>query len=1040
MDVNKKLIRLFSMGLLLSSLPQPIVFAKTTEATTVTSDGVMTENTGTTVEDTPTSDTIAESDLPSVSDELFDQTNISENQNEMALSEVEDAPTTDNIVTQTTPLIEGRPGDTNYQLDADFANVLRQLYPSLGGPNTITPTDLAGITNLNLQSKNLTDLKGLEYFSNLTVLSINFNPIQNLDVSQNKKLENLYYEALSSHGIILNGTGVLDLSQNNQLKYLRIVRCGLTNINLSNNLILETLDLSNNQLQEINLNYNINLRTLEIGSNTALSGTLDLSKNRELTRISFSGNRQLTGLNLTGLNKLESLNVRVNGLTSIDLSTNVSLKTLIIDDNKLTALDVSALINIERIDAQNNEIPELDVSKNKVLDSLICYNNGMTKLEVSGADSLTVLNCSMNELTLIDVTQNNKLVTLSTYRNPLENNQLLIGRADNLTTLQCYENNLKTLDVTGYPKLESFSCYNNEIKELDLSNNTLLTTLNCSNNLLEDLNLSNNLLLDTLDCSTNQLSSLNITNLVVLRYLTANDNNLTSLINNRHDSLVTMRLSNNDFQSIDLTDFPALLTLELNNNYLNSINVSANILLSTLRIDNNNLAELNVSYCPNLSTLTAQNNHISDITSMYGLTRLRTMNIGGQTFELSAKEVSENQFLIDLLKTTASTGLTVTNGGTSGTSIYPAPTFSYEGDKFTIGGNVSRATIGERQVSFNYDRNSLVEGGTNANGKYFNGRIFFSDYGDLVGEIAPDLKKVRSGESTGWTWNISSISGATSSNIRPTLNLPAGLNLVPGSVKVNNVSVADSVLNGSTSLANLSGTQATKITFETEVTGSVNSWKEAQGNIAWTDDKTSDSYSLDVSGKVQVQDDEQSYTPSAEDLAILSTPEHFDYGRKNKSTIPQIFQLAPAQYLTNTKVPSDGFYMRVKDDRAISSGWKLTASLSDFRNTQGQKLPNGSGTSLTFSDMKIQSVLNRDTEQESIVNNSVGAPSTFDPTKTIFTGEAGQTFVSANNGEGQGTWQVQVPFDQVKLNLPADAGSRSNDYSATVTWSLDDAP
>jgi hypothetical protein len=47
-------------------------------------------------------------------------------------------------------------------------------------------------------------------------------------------------------------------------------------------------------------------------------------------------------------------------------------------------------------------------------------------------------------------------------------------------------------------------------------------------------------------------------------------------------------------------------------------------------------------------------------------------------------------------------------------------------------------------------------------------------------------------------------------------------------------------------------------------------------------------------------------------------------------------------YQSNTKVVTDGFYTRIKDDRAISTGWKLTAKLSDFKDSSNAPMPNGS--------------------------------------------------------------------------------------------------
>ena len=148
-------------------------------------------------------------------------------------------------------------------------------------------------------------------------------------------------------------------------------------------------------------------------------------------------------------------------------------------------------------------------------------------------------------------------------------------------------------------------------------------------------------------------------------------------------------------------------------------------------------------------------------------------------------------------------------------------------------------------------------------------------------------------------------------------------------------------------------------------------------------------------------------------------------------------------YQSNTNVVTDGFYTRIKDDRSVSTGWKLTAKLSDFKDSSNSLMPNGTGTSLKLENMSIERVTDRDTPQETIDPSPTGAdvPSSVQTTETLVAGQpTAKTLVSAQPNEGQDTWQLRMPFDKISLNLPANAGKKGTIYKAKLTWSLDDTP
>ena len=139
--------------------------------------------------------------------------------------------------------------------------------------------------------------------------------------------------------------------------------------------------------------------------------------------------------------------------------------------DKVTEIDVQGLEdptvcdeigyfrNLKTLDCSNNYdtpvekmITSLDVSQNTALTSLVCYYNQLTSLDVSKNTALTTLDCGSNLINSLDVTQNTVLTRLECYGNNLKS--LDISNNQALTYLNCGANPLKTLDVSNNLLLE----------------------------------------------------------------------------------------------------------------------------------------------------------------------------------------------------------------------------------------------------------------------------------------------------------------------------------------------------------------------------------------------------------------------------------------------------------------------------------------------------------------------------------------------------------------------------------------------------------
>lgn len=204
---------------------------------------------------------------------------------------------------------------------------------------------IAGITTMNIDNcyPSLTDLSGIEYFSNLEELYCSQLKIETLDVSSLKKLKQL------------------DCSDNGSLTALNV--SGLTN--------LEALYCDNTGLTSLDVSGLENLTQLWCSQSNSLE-TLKFGENDKLTELRcFECN--LSSLDVSSFTALETLDCSYNqNLTSLTLGNLAALTYLSCYNCQLSKLDVSGLTNLSDLNCEENKLSELDLKKNEKLTSLYC--------------------------------------------------------------------------------------------------------------------------------------------------------------------------------------------------------------------------------------------------------------------------------------------------------------------------------------------------------------------------------------------------------------------------------------------------------------------------------------------------------------------------------------------------------------------------------------------------------------------------------------------------------------------------------------------
>ena len=467
---------------------------------------------------------------------------------------------------------------TNFP-DANFRSYLLSEYPS----GVITTAQLNARDSLKLYNKGISNMKGVEYFTQLTYLYCYSNNISSIDVSSLTKL-----------------------------KYLNLGYNKLTSFNISdaNNSALEQLYLQNNQLTTVRIASHSNLRTLWVFGNTTLTGlycwrdaltNVDVTGCTGLKQLKIYNNYNLakiTGLaDCTALTWLDVEDTSFNDLSVVGSMT--KLETLLAGNTKITTLKTS----------HSGSLTKLEVAGDTLLTELICYYEDLTTLKVTGCTALKNLrcynnydlsaitglanctaleyldceDCAITELPGVDNMTN--LQTLWACNNQLEGNLtvtnkpylqfLRVSGNSGLTELRCPYNDLVSLDVTGCTALTFLDCeVNSRLTSIaGLTDCTAMTFFGCDNCAFTSLDMTFCPGLKSLYCYNNQLTSLNVTGLTELK-------NLNCKVNPDLGEIT------------GLSDCAAITYLECSNCGLTSLNVSHMSNLEELWCSNNLFTEL----------------------------------------------------------------------------------------------------------------------------------------------------------------------------------------------------------------------------------------------------------------------------------------------------------------------------------------------------------------------------------------------------------------------------------------------------------------
>ena len=543
---------------------------------------------------------------------------------------------------------------SNFPDDA-FREYLKKF--DINHDNKLASAERNAVKEIDVRSKNISNLYGIQFFPNLKSLICSNNQLTSLDVHENTALE-----------------------------YLACTQNKLTSLDVSNNTALDELYCYRNQLTSLDVRQNPALQTLCCYQNQLTS--LNVSKNAEL-EVLWCYENPLTSLDVRQNTQLKVLGCSENQLTSLDVSQNTALEYLACRQNKLASLDVSQTA-VRTLDARGNQI-DINVEETPRtfdLSTLPGFNvnraSGWNGGTVNG--NILTVNAGATKVTYDyycgkgrseTFTLNVKVVPDGTVTPPSGKGIRIYGEnfpnyefrrylKDNIDKnadgyLDDTELNIRKLDVSGqyianlkgiefFPNLETLYCFNNKLTSLDVSKNTKLETLWCSQNQLKKLDVSKNTALKILSCEKNLLTSLDVSWNTALEKLYCSQNQLTKLDVSKNSALWHLSCDDNQLTKLDVSQNQALKNLSCHTNQLTKLDVSKNTKLEKLWCYQNQLTELDVSQTA-VTELKASGNQIDinieetprtfDLSTLPGFDVTKAANWSGGTVSGKTLKVNE---------------------------------------------------------------------------------------------------------------------------------------------------------------------------------------------------------------------------------------------------------------------------------------------------------------------------------------------------------------------------------------------------------------
>lgn len=294
------------------------------------------------------------------------------------------------------------------------------------------------------QNDFVVDLKGMEYFTSLTELTLLFNggvdqtvgqkahltKVKNFDcvysLNSLKKLSIYNADLTSISTDKFSSLEKLSLYELDQIKTLKVNSKTIKSLWVEDSALLKTLDLTKASV----------LKTLVVESNDSLNKISFAKKNPTITKLQYRGNKKIKKLNLNALVKLKTLSLSKSNITALSVDKCKKLSVLTLEQmTKLKTLDLRKNKKLKEFYSdRTKKISVFDLQKNNQLESIWIAGANVKQIRL-GKNKISYFRVNDTKLKKMDLSKVNKKT---------------------LKEINLYSNkNLKKVDVRAFKNLKT---------------------------------------------------------------------------------------------------------------------------------------------------------------------------------------------------------------------------------------------------------------------------------------------------------------------------------------------------------------------------------------------------------------------------------------------------------------------------------------------------------------------------------------------------------------------------------------------------------
>ncbi|MBE9488617.1 MAG: fimbrillin family protein [Bacteroidetes bacterium] len=302
-----------------------------------------------------------------------------------------------------------------------------------------------GVINIDNKTE-ITTIKGIRYFENLTEFSCAKSGVKSLNFSENLALKKLNCSNTKIKYLIIDN--------NKNLEYLDCYNTPLFSFNTTLHSELKYINCANTNICEIPTEFCRKLTYLNCCSNHIFS--LHLKNNKELRYLDCS-HTALKALNVTYCTKLVELNFSYPDLITPTQHKNKSSDILYryIEPDEYVTLNLNKNTKLEKLNCEELNIITLDLRKNLELTDLSCMGSSIKHLKISKNKKLVNLHCGNTAIETLDLSQNIEIARLNFSGTNIKSIDLT--KSTNLVELHCSNTKMSYVDISKNRKLKKFN-------------------------------------------------------------------------------------------------------------------------------------------------------------------------------------------------------------------------------------------------------------------------------------------------------------------------------------------------------------------------------------------------------------------------------------------------------------------------------------------------------------------------------------------------------------------------------------------------------